>query len=487
MRKVLLLLCVLAIGLSACAPGPTMYVTGGTRYVDLTGAAIGDAIANSHVQHTDINLGILPVKPLPLDADKFVYRDSAAADILSTSTGTQLKAYLKTYFDTVYGLIGATHTQNTDWTLLDSAGGANLVNNGVLVGDLRTDRWLSSDTNTFLGVDVIGAENLDHTALIEGYENTAIGNEAGYALTIGYSNTLIGNNAGDSITIGYNNTAIGSDSAQAITTANSNVALGDQSLMNNTGDANTAIGKGAMGNVGTGGYNVAVGALTMNSNTGEKNTAVGASAGNDNTGDNCVFVGYRAGDDNINDNALYIDNSETATPLIYGDFSTDDVVINGNAQVTGDLYFPTVGGGLPYGCIYSNTLNDITCTVQSAWYQIPFDNAGVSNLTTVSIANDDITILKTGNYQVTFNISRHTHFAHDYEYMIKTNNGTVDVVNAHIYCTSLGTNKLQSFSHTAITTFTANDTVEVWVRCTDAPGMVLGMDHVNMNVTMVGR
>ena len=61
-----------------------------------------------------------------------------------------------------------------------------------------------------------------------------------------------------------------------------------------------------------------------------------------------VFIGYQAGQNEDNDNRLYIDNSNTSTPLIYGEFDTDIARINGTLQVSdpgGTGYqFPTTDG-----------------------------------------------------------------------------------------------------------------------------------------------
>lgn len=236
----------------------------------------------------------------------------------------------------VAGAVVASHTQNTDIVLTTNGVNA-LINAGLLAYDLKTDRWLFDDRNTFLGVGVVGASNLVHTALIEGYENTAIGCDAASSITTGYSNTFIGHNAGEGITSGYNNTAVGADAANNVTIANSNAAFGDQALMNNTGGQNTAIGKGAMGGVGAGSYNTAVGLQALNNTTGSQNTAIGVWAGTNNTGDNNVFLGYRAGEDNTDSDKLYIDNTDTTTPLIYGDFSTNEITVNGALDVTGNV------------------------------------------------------------------------------------------------------------------------------------------------------
>jgi hypothetical protein len=69
-------------------------------------------LAALHAQNTDTNLGALSAKNPPLDADKAVYRDSNAADALVTSTWTQIKAFLKTYFDGLYAGIAASVHNN---------------------------------------------------------------------------------------------------------------------------------------------------------------------------------------------------------------------------------------------------------------------------------------------------------------------------------------------------------------------------------------
>jgi hypothetical protein len=60
------------------------------------------SIGSSHTQGTDTALGAVGTKNPPIDADKALYRDSTASDALVTSTWTQVKAFLKTYFDTIY-------------------------------------------------------------------------------------------------------------------------------------------------------------------------------------------------------------------------------------------------------------------------------------------------------------------------------------------------------------------------------------------------
>ncbi len=54
-------------------------------------------------------------------------------------------------------------------------------------------------------------------------------------------------------------------------------------------------------------------------------------------GDKNVFIGTSAGYNETGSNKLYIDNSSTSSPLIYGDFGTADLTINGDLTVTGTI------------------------------------------------------------------------------------------------------------------------------------------------------
>ena len=76
-------------------------------------AAGQDAISKKHTQGTDVALGGVGTKASPIDADKALYRDSEDSDALKTSTWTQVKAFLKTYFDTIYRLATADHSHQS--------------------------------------------------------------------------------------------------------------------------------------------------------------------------------------------------------------------------------------------------------------------------------------------------------------------------------------------------------------------------------------
>jgi len=79
--------------------------------VDAAGAGNERWIAIAGKYRIFTTMFTLTTKNPPIDADKVIYRDSTALDVLVTSTWTQVKAFLKTYFDTLYGAIGSAHTR----------------------------------------------------------------------------------------------------------------------------------------------------------------------------------------------------------------------------------------------------------------------------------------------------------------------------------------------------------------------------------------
>jgi len=110
-------------------------------------------------------------------------------------------------------------------------------------GDIKTDRWLDENNNTFFGVRVVGAGNLLHSSGDDGWYNTAFGYSSLYSNTTGSHNTANGMYSLYYNTTGSNNTAFGYLSLYSNTTGSSNTAIGYSSLRSNTtGSSNTAIG-----------------------------------------------------------------------------------------------------------------------------------------------------------------------------------------------------------------------------------------------------
>ena len=188
-----------------------------------------------------------------------------------------------------------------------------------------------------------------------GSNNTAIGHTA-MLVAASSNNVGIGYSAASSFSTGQDNVIIGSQSLQGATTANNTVAIGRQALAaHGTSSNNTSIGA-FINSVGSGSDNTLMGYFANGANTGNNNVVIGSYAGYNGSGTStrtgCVIIGTSAGGNETNSNRLIIDNSATATPLIYGDFSSRWLNFNGKVGV--DLT-PTAKLHLPAGTATANT------------------------------------------------------------------------------------------------------------------------------------
>ncbi|NOR45431.1 MAG: hypothetical protein GQ534_07575 [Candidatus Delongbacteria bacterium] len=179
-----------------------------------------------------------------------------------------------------------------------------------------------------------------------GSSNIAIGYEAGYETT-GINDVFIGYRAGRYNTTASYTTGIGSWALYHNTTGIDNTAIGNNCLSSNTeGFRNIATGSSALQYTTTGDQNTANGAAALRTNIiGSNNTALGCFAGYSTTGSGNVFLGANAGYSETGSNKLYIDNSNTATPLINGDFSTNYLGINGLLSVNANNLTLSVSPG----------------------------------------------------------------------------------------------------------------------------------------------
>ena len=107
----------------------------------------------------------------------------------------------------------------------------------------------------------------------------------------------------------------------------SNVIIGAECAEIANAGANVMIGAG-VGDYNSGGYNVLLG---CGAGSGEYSKNISGSYN--------VFIGYNAGKYETNSNRLYIANSGTSTPLIWGNFSTGVVKVNGSTVTTSDERF----------------------------------------------------------------------------------------------------------------------------------------------------
>lgn len=191
-------------------------------------------------------------------------------------------------------------------------GRINILNNGesVFIGQnagLNDD--FTNNYNTAIGSNALFTNTT-------GNANTAIGRNALYSNNE-YCNTAVGNNALKENTSGYNSSVFGFNALTANVSGFQNVVLGAYAMYTNvTGSNNTVIGMNAGRNA-----------------TGSNNVFLGIATGKDATGDGNVFLGSNAGFSETGSNKLYIDNSNTTSPLIYGEFNTNYLQVNGNFDV----------------------------------------------------------------------------------------------------------------------------------------------------------
>ena len=109
----------------------------------------------------------------------------------------------------------------------------------------------------------------------------------------------------------------------------STTIVGVDAARNVTGESNVVIGSGA-------------GASWGGTDSGSSNVFIGVGAGagayTSRLGSNNICIGYNAGFGATGDNKLYIENSnDLITPLIYGNFQYDSVIINGDFHVIGNI------------------------------------------------------------------------------------------------------------------------------------------------------
>ena len=231
--------------------------------------------------------------------------------------------------------------------------GARYNTDGQSLGEFNTTGLGIGTNSPTEKLHVVGKANINDgnnnvlistgNSTITASNTTAVGYQALKALTTGAGNTAVGYQAGNTVTTGINNTILGYSAGgtnNSYTTlvgydANANgnygVAIG---WLTRAGEFSTSIGTLAGANSSTATYNVYIGDTAGRFNNGHRNVFIGRNAGgNSSTASDSVFIGYRAGYNETSSNKLYIENSNSSTPLIYGEFDNDIVRVNGELQV----------------------------------------------------------------------------------------------------------------------------------------------------------
>ncbi|MFY0673371.1 MAG: tail fiber domain-containing protein [Bacteroidia bacterium] len=192
-----------------------------------------------------------------------------------------------------------------------NAGYNNSGSQNIFMGNSAGYNNGSATQNIAIGYYALSGSSTSFT----GNSNTAIGYASMRATTSGNKNTSLGNYTLNSNTTGYENVALGYYALEENSTGYGNIALGSDALQENT----------------TANNNIAIGRNTLNNTkTGSNNVAIGVSAGlNNSSGTGNVFIGSYSGYYETGSGKLHIDNTPTSQPLIYGDFSSNILEING--------------------------------------------------------------------------------------------------------------------------------------------------------------
>ncbi|NQU33396.1 MAG: hypothetical protein HQ521_09195, partial [Bacteroidetes bacterium] len=288
--------------------------------------------------------------------------------------------------------------------------------------------------------------------------NTALGTESLNANTTGATNTAIGRSSLTSNISGNGNTSLGSYAMYNNTVGASNIALGSSSLYSlQSSGWNVSIGNSAMYYCKTGENNVAIGTLSDYYNqTGSQNTIIGCQAGHGVLSYNksgSVMIGYQAGYNETGSNKLYIENSNSITPLIGGDFSTNQVDINGTIKITGG----SPGGGKVLTsdadgdatwetpAVYASQLNDLSDAIWDGASIFIGDQVG-----TTDDGNNYNTAL--GDEAFKANTSGQRNTAVGYKSLIASNGGSNSAIGFYAlgantsgdYNTAVGSNTIYS-------------------------------------------
>jgi|GEM_PF-2397636 len=243
---------------------------------------------------------------------------------------------------------------NASWQTLASTGG-------------NDTSLIDADGDTHIQVEAAPDQDVIHFNL---------GNSTGYTAAeyftmigprlevINSGNSIfIGEGAGASDNLSFNNNVfIGLQAGNNTVNGDNNVGVGYQSLqLNNSGAQNTALGGQALNSNVSGSHNTGIGFNVLRDNTGDNNVAIGREAGLLNvSGSNNIFIGHQAGRNELGSNYLYIDNNNTSSPLIWGDFANDTLKVNGNFNINSAYTLPTSDGTVAGDVLTTDALGNVT-------------------------------------------------------------------------------------------------------------------------------
>ncbi len=202
----------------------------------------------------------------------------------------------------------------------------------------------------------------------------------------------------------FNSTGAGAgyriDGNLVLTQSGTNAFLGISAGSNITsgGSKNVFIGHNAGLATSNGDQNVFVGYYAGRSTNGYQNTFIGSEAGYLNvSGTGNVFIGHQAGRNETGSNLLYIANTNTSSPLIYGNFSTSLLKINGETTARdimpdGDLTYDLGGIIERWNNVYAGQVNYVSLNnISDIRYKenIRKSNYGLSEIIKLNPVNFD--------------------------------------------------------------------------------------------------
>ncbi len=343
---------------------------------------------------------------------------------------------------------------------------------GDAVYDLVT--FNSNNGNTSFGANTM----LNPTVNVvtqTGVRNTGFGVNVMPGLSTGIRNVAIGEFALFSNTIGTENTASGSGAMFSNVSGKLNVAIGRNALTTTNADNNTAVGAAS---------------LRQNS-SGTNNTALGFEALRNVTGSGNVGIGYQAGRAETTSNKLYIENSnaDASNALIYGEFDTNIVRVNGTLQISNPAAAP--GYALPIvrgtngqvlqtngagGTAWANSINNFSLTRSTlsanqvvnatGWQKITFDSVAFDLIGGEFVTGTNRFVATTAGYYE-INAGFHTFNKNDaeqYAVAVYKNGIEYQETAAHHYGDKLISRIINCTLNLAV-----NDFVEIYIFNGNAP------------------
>jgi len=244
----------------------------------------------------------------------------------------------------------------------DSVGSSNTSGfRNVIIGNVAAPKSTFGSNNIILGYQAAYLSPY-------GNQNIFIGNYAGYSNQTS-QNLFIGEYSGEKTTSGTRNSFVGFFSGQNNVTGTQNAYFGQFAGMDNEKSYNTLIGYWAGGNNVDGEMNTFLGYRSGQGNNGSNNVFLGYKAGEGTDGDGNVFIGINTGSyQGTKSNQLYIDNSNTSSPLIWGDFTNDNIRLNGNVGAGGYGAYSSYGLVVQGGTVNSLRVYDLTVQSGPALY-----------------------------------------------------------------------------------------------------------------------